>query len=86
MEVDALTTTARVAVYVADYRLEGDLYVGTEVGGRPRRISDAFNGETPFIVLTDVSMAETNFVAEEPAHYDTIIVRKGEISFAIPLD
>ncbi len=86
MEVEAPSAIARVAVYVGDFRLEGDLHVGTEVGGRQRRISDALNGESPFIVLTDVAMTETNFIAEDADRHETIIVRKGEIKFAIPLD
>lgn len=78
--------TARVAVYIGDYRLEGSLHVGTEVGGRRRRVSDVLNGESAFVSLTDVAMTETSFVAEAPERFDIIIIRKGEVKFVIPLD
>ncbi len=76
---------ARIAVYIGDFRLEGDLHVGTEVGGRKRRVSDVLNGESAFVSLTDVAMTEANFMADEPERHEIIIIRKGEISFVVPL-
>ena len=78
--------TAHVALYVGDFRLEGDLHVGTAHGGEKRRVSDVINSEADFLALTNVSMTEPHFMAEEPEQHDIIIIRKGEIKFCVPLD
>jgi hypothetical protein len=84
--VDASSNTARVSVYVGDFRLEGLLHVGTGAGGQRGRVSDALNGGTEFVALTDVAIRETSFVAEEPERHDIVILRKGEIRFVVPVD
>jgi hypothetical protein len=84
--VDATAHTTRVSVYVGDFRLEGWLHVGTGAGGQKGRVSDALNGATDFIALTEVSIHETGFVAEEPERHDIVILRKGEIMFVVPMD
>jgi hypothetical protein len=84
--VDAGSNTARVSVYMGDFRLEGLLHVGAGAGGQKGRVSDALNGGTDFVALTDVAIRETTFVAEEPERHDIVILRKGEIRFVVPLD
>jgi hypothetical protein len=84
--VDASSNTARVSVYIGDYRLDGCLHVGEGAGGQKGRVSDALNGGTNFIALTQVAIRETTFVAEEPELHDIVILRKGEIKFVVPLD
>lgn len=84
--MDATGNTARVAVYIGDYRLEGSLHVGEGAGGQRGRVSDALNGGTSFIALTEVAIHETSFVAEEPERHDIVILRKGEIKFVVPFD
>lgn len=80
-------STTSVAVYVGDHRLEGKLYVGTNRGGeRLRRVSDILNGDAAFIALTDVAMTQTHFPTAVPVQHEIVILRKGEIKFAIPLD
>jgi hypothetical protein len=84
--MDTGNTTARVSVYVGDYRLEGLLHVGTGAGGQRGRVSDVLNGGTEFVALTDVAIHETGFVAEQPERHDIVILRKGEIRFVVPVD
>ena len=84
--MDASNNTARVNVFVGDFRLEGLLYVGTGAGGQKGRVSDALNGGTDFVALTDVAIRETSFVAEEAERHDIVILRKGEIRFVVPVD
>jgi len=84
--MDESNETAHVAMYIGDFRLEGDLHVGMVHRGERRRVSDAMNSETEFLALTNVSMTEPHFMAEEPERHNIIIVRKGEIKFVVPLD
>lgn len=84
--MDTSSSTTRVSVYVGDFRLEGVLHVGSGAGGQKGRVSDALNGGTDFIALTDVAIRENSFVAEEPERHDIVILRKGEIRFVVPLD
>lgn len=87
MPAETSGTTARVAIHIGDHRIEGNLYVGTNRGGeRLRRVSDVLNGDTPFVVVTDATMSETNFPTAESVHHKIVILRKGEIKFAVPLD
>jgi hypothetical protein len=86
--VDVSSQTARVSVYIDDFRLEGCLHVGTGAGGQKGRVSDALNDESGFVALTDVTIHETGFSGDtkEPWHCELLILRKGEIKFVIPLD
>jgi hypothetical protein len=84
--LDSKNDTARVGVYIGDFRLEGWLHVGTKAGGQKGRVSDALNGGTEFVALTEVTIRETSFVAEDAERYDIVILRKGEIKFVVPLD
>ena len=84
--MDAGGNTARVSVYIGDFRLDGSLHVGEGAGGQRGRVSDALNGGASFIALTQVAIHETSFVAEEPERHDIVILRKGEIKFVVPMD
>ena len=80
--------TARVSAYTNDFRAEGCLNVGPRAGGHKGRVSDVLNDGAGFLVLTDVTIHEgsSGEGTKEPMHYETVILRKGEIKFLIPFD
>jgi hypothetical protein len=54
--VDANSKTARVSLYVGDFRLKGWLHLGTGTGGQKGRVSDAPSGGAEFVALTEVAI------------------------------
>ena len=86
--VDVFGHTARVSVYTDDFRVEGCLHVGPKIGGHKGRVSDALNDQAGLLVLTEVTIHETNFSegTKEPRQYEIFVLREDEIKFVIPYD
>lgn len=85
-ETGARTRTVPVLIETADLSCDGLIHVRT--GGYRTRISDVLNEPSPFIVVTEVTVRREQLDDGEPesTYYDTIILRKGEIKYVIPLD
>jgi hypothetical protein len=78
--VDASGHEARVTVQTQDSLIEGRIHLGYK-----GRVSDLLNEEARFLILVD-AVVKPRGEGEEAEHYDTLILRKGEIKHVIPFD
>lgn len=83
--MDNLQHTARLRVRAEHFWCEGNLVL-PRPGGYKGRVNDILNGNEQFLALTDVTLHSDDDEDDEPLSYDVLILRKGTIEFAIPLD
>jgi len=78
---------APVTIRTAQFLIEGHVYAGGRAPGQRRRLSDVLNEEPPFMVLKDVVVRDLLRAGTiEPERYETFILRKADIVFALPFD
>ena len=84
--MEGKSAVARIRIWAPGRTYEGNVHVSVKPGGYRNRVSDILNESPAFLALTDVVVKEASpGAAAEPVHYDVILLRKGEITFVVPL-
>jgi hypothetical protein len=73
---------ARVTIEASDFTCEGLVHLPGI------RLSDVLNEKNDFLVVVNavVVRRQVGTAEQRPVEYDTLLLRKGEIKFIVPLD